>query len=96
MHTTLMSSKGQIIVPKILRVARHWNAGTRLEIQNTPEGILLKHISPAKKTALESGLAAIRQRLAYAGPVLSLADMDAAILQEAGKVRRKLPVKSSS
>ena len=64
MHTTLMSSKGQIMVPKILRVARHWTAGTRLEVQNTPEGIFLKHISPAKKTALKSGLAAIRLRLA--------------------------------
>lgn len=95
MHSTLMSSKGQIIVPKILRVARHWSADTRLEVKDTPEGILLKHSSPAKKTALKSGLAAIRQRLAYAGPLLSLADMDAAILQEAGKERRKLLIKSS-
>jgi AbrB family looped-hinge helix DNA binding protein len=87
MQTTLLSSKGQVIIPKILRVARHWGAGTRLEVQDTPEGILLRHIAPVKKTDLKSGLAAIRLRVAYAGPTLSLADMEAAVLHEASKTR---------
>ena len=85
MQTTLLSSKGQVIIPKMLRVARHWVAGTRLEVQDTPEGILLRHIAPANKTDLKSGLTAIRERVAYAGPKLSLADMDAAVLHEASK-----------
>lgn len=89
MQTTLLSSKGQVIIPKMLRVARHWGAGTRLEVQDTPEGILLKHIAPTHKTDLKSGLEAIRQRLSYTGPKLSLENMDAAVLEEAGKMRRK-------
>ena len=89
MQTTLLSSKGQVIIPKMLRIARRWGAGTRLEVRDTPEGLLLRHVAPANKTDLHSGLDAIRKRVAYAGPTLSLADMDAAILQEASKVRRK-------
>ncbi len=95
MQTTLLSSKGQVIIPKTLRMARRWSAGTRLEVQDTPDGILLRHIAPANKTDLKSGLQAIRQRVAYAGPKLSLADMDAAVMQEASKARSKLATKSS-
>lgn len=75
----------------MLRMARRWGAGTRLEVQDTAEGILLRPMAPANKTELKSGLAAIRQRVAYGGPALSLADMDAAILQEANQVNRKPP-----
>ena len=73
----------------MLRMARRWSTGTRLEVQDTPEGVLLKHCTPAKKAELKTGLAAIRQRLSYSGPTLSLADMDAVISQEASKPRRK-------
>ena len=89
MQTTLVSSKGQVIIPKMLRMARRWSAGTRLEVQDTPEGILLRHIVPANKTELISGLLAIRKRLSYSGPTLSIADMDEAISQEANKTHRK-------
>ena len=58
-------------------------------------GILLKHTAPAPKTDLKVGLKAIRQRLAYAGPALRLADMDAAVLREASKALRKPPNKLS-
>ena len=37
------------------------------------------------KVALSSGLAAIRQCVAYCGPVVSLASMDAAVLREAAQ-----------
>ena len=94
-QTTLLSSKGQVIIPKMLRVARRWIAGTRLDVHDTPEGILLKHIAPALKIDLKTGLKAIRQRLAYAGPKLSFADMDAAVLRKASKALRKPPIKSS-
>jgi hypothetical protein len=45
--------------------------------------VLLRPAAPQAKVALASGLAAIRQRVAYPGPALSLADMDAAVLREA-------------
>ena len=81
MQTTLLSSKGQVIIPKTVRVARRWGPGTRLEVQDTPEGVLLRHVVPASKVDLGSGLAAIRRRVDYRGPALSVAQMDAAVLR---------------
>ncbi len=83
MQTTVLSSKGQVIIPKTLRVALRWGPGTQLEVRDTPDGVLLRPARPTEKVALADGLAAIRARVAYRGPVLSLADMDAAVLREA-------------
>ncbi len=85
MHSTVLSSKGQVIIPKTLRAARRWGPGTRLEVFDTPEGVLFKPVQHAAKGELASGLSAIRQRVAYRGPVVSIADMDAAVLREAAQ-----------
>ncbi len=83
MQTTILSSKGQVIIPKTLRVARRWGPGTQLEVHDTPDGILLRPAAPRQKVALPDGLAAIRRRVAYVGPAISLADMDAEVLRQA-------------
>jgi AbrB family looped-hinge helix DNA binding protein len=83
MPTTTLSSKGQVIIPKTLRVAKRWGPGTLLEVRDTPEGVLLRPAAPAEKADLAAGLAAIRRRVAYAGPVVSLADMEAEVLRQA-------------
>lgn len=83
MQTTLLSSKGQVIIPKALRDARHWSAGTRLEVQETPEGVLLKPVAVSDKSELASGLAAIRARVGHQGRARTLQEMDAAVLREA-------------
>ena len=83
MQLTLLSSKGQVIIPKAIREARHWHAGTRLEVTETAEGLLLKPVQPQQKAALSEGLAAIRSRIAYAGPTRSIGDINTAVLKEA-------------
>lgn len=85
MQTTLLSSKGQVIIPKAVRVALRWGPGTRLEVQDTPEGVLLRPVTTAEKIDLASGLLAIRSRVGYRGPLVSLQEMDAAVLREAGR-----------
>ena len=85
MQTTVLSSKGQIIIPKQLRVARRWGPGTQLEVHDTPEGLLLRPAGPTQKVELASGLALIRERVGYRGQALSLAEMDAAVLREAAR-----------
>jgi AbrB family looped-hinge helix DNA binding protein len=40
--TTTLSSKGQVIVPASIRKRRHWNPGTRLSVEETADGVLLK------------------------------------------------------
>jgi AbrB family looped-hinge helix DNA binding protein len=83
MQTTLVSSKGQIIIPKSLREAQRWHAGTRLEIQHTAEGILLRPVTKTAKVPLATGLEAIRARIAYKGPAVSVEEMHDAVEQEA-------------
>jgi len=41
-QTTVLSTKGQVILPKAIRDQRQWNAGTRLLVENTEDGILLR------------------------------------------------------
>jgi AbrB family looped-hinge helix DNA binding protein len=90
-RTTVLSSKGQVIIPKTLRVERRWGPGTRLEVHDTPEGVLLRPAGPAAKVGLASGLAAIRRRLGYSGPALSITEMDAAVLREAQMRTQPIP-----
>jgi AbrB family looped-hinge helix DNA binding protein len=89
MQTTTLSSKGQVIIPKTLRTALRWAPGTQLEVHDTPEGVLLRPAVLATKAALPEGLAAIRRRVAYAGPTVSLEDMDAAVLRLAAQAARR-------
>jgi AbrB family looped-hinge helix DNA binding protein len=37
--TTTVSTKGQVILPKAIRERRSWAAGTRLVVEETPEGV---------------------------------------------------------
>lgn len=85
MQTTLLSSKGQVIIPKALRDAHQWGAGTRLEVQDTPEGVLLKPVAMQDKGELTRGLAAIRARVGHKGRAVTLQEMDAAVLREAAQ-----------
>ena len=90
--SAIVSSKGQVIIPKTLRDAHRWHAGTRLQVVETADGILLKPLEAASKVALPAGLAAIRQRIAYKGGAVSIDDMNAAVLDEAA--RRNKPGKA--
>lgn len=83
MPSTLLSIKGQIVIPKALREARRWGPGTRFEVRETAEGLLLTPLTGGEKRELGAGLAALRQRAAYRGPAVSLEAMDAAVLAEA-------------
>ena len=46
MDTIRLSSKGQVIIPKPLRTAHHWEAGQELIIIDVGDGILLKSKTP--------------------------------------------------
>ena len=77
--TTTVSTKGQVILPKTMREALHWEAGMRLIVENTPEGVLLKPEPAFSETRAED----VFGRLARGGAPKSLAEMDAGILAEA-------------
>jgi AbrB family looped-hinge helix DNA binding protein len=96
MQTTTLSSKGQVIIPKTLRAALRWAPGTQLEVHDTPEGVLLRPAALATKASLPEGLAAIRRRVAYAGPTVNLEDMDAAVLRMAAQAAQGARVASGT
>lgn len=77
--TTVVSTKGQVILPKAVREHLQWDAGTRLLVEETEDGVLLRAVPAFARTAMD----AVAGRLAYDGAVLAVEDMDAAILSEA-------------
>jgi AbrB family looped-hinge helix DNA binding protein len=82
--TTVISTKGQVILPKTIRDQRHWAAGTRLTVEDTPEGVLLKAVPIFAKTTVHS----VFGSMGHNGPALSLEDMDRAVTQEAKRRAR--------
>lgn len=81
--TTVLSQKGQVVIPKTLRVARGWLPGLRLVVESTPEGLSLRPLE-AKRA---EGAKALLGCTGYRGPRRSLAAMEAAIQSGAGKSR---------
>ncbi len=83
--TTVISTKGQVILPKTIRDQRHWAAGTRLTVEDTPEGVLLKAIPLFAQTTVSSVFGSLRHK----GQALSLSDMDKAVAREAKRRARR-------
>ncbi len=77
MTTTILSSKGQVIIPKPLRDALHWQSGQRLEVIDVDGGLLLKPAQPFSLTTLDQVAAC----LPFQGPAKTVDDMQAAIEQ---------------
>ncbi len=53
METTRLSTKGQIVLPKGIRVSRAWGPGTEFTIEETGDGILLRPAAYFPDTRLE-------------------------------------------
>ena len=77
--TTTVSANGQVTIPKTIRTLSGWKAGTRLVVENTPDGVLLKPMPVFAKTSPEQVFGSLGHR----GAPKSMEDMDAAILAEA-------------
>ncbi len=77
--TTTVSTKGQVVLPAAVRRRHGWDAGTRLVVEETPQGVLLKGMSPFPPTRPEDVFGCAR----YKGPPVSIEEMDKAIEREA-------------
>ena len=85
MKTIRMSSKGQVIIPKSLRSAHHWDTGQELGVIDTVGGILLKPKPPFAQT----NIADVAGCLAYTGEPKSLAEMEAAVARGVSEESRR-------
>lgn len=79
---TKISTKGQVVLPKALRDKRRWKAGTRLTVEERPEGVLLKPVEKKKKLTIDDWAGIMK----YKGPTRTIEEMNAAIENE---VRRR-------
>lgn len=77
--TTTVSTKGQVIPPSAIRQRRQWRAGTRLTVEDTPEGVLLKPAPAFAETRPEDVFGV----LAHRGKPKTLEEMDASVLAAA-------------
>jgi AbrB family looped-hinge helix DNA binding protein len=77
--TTVVSTKGQVILPKAVRQHRDWPAGTKLVVEEVTDGVLLRR-APLFETTQVSDVFAM---LKTDGKRRSVEDMDAAVLEEA-------------
>ena len=78
---TKISTRGQIVLPKAIRDKRRWKAGTRLIVEDRPDGVLLKPVEKKKFTVAD-----LRGMLKHKGPPHTIEEMNAAIEEE---VRRR-------
>ena len=77
--TTKVSTKGQVILPKVIRQQRHWEPGTRLVVEDTPDGVLLKAAPLFAPTRPED----VYGSLPPTGAPKTLEEMEAGIVAEA-------------
>ena len=75
METTRLSSKGQVIIPKPLRSAHHWETGQELVVIDMGDGILLKPKTPFP----ESNIQEVASCLRYTGKTKTIEEMEDAI-----------------
>ena len=76
--TTTDSTKGQVVLPAAVRKRQGWDVGTKLIVEETPQGVLLRGKSPLPPARPED----VFGMLKYKGPPVSIEDMDKAIERE--------------
>jgi AbrB family looped-hinge helix DNA binding protein len=77
--TTRNSTKGQVILPKPIRQQRRWGPGTRLVIEDRPDGVLLNAAPLFAPTRPEDVYGSLPSK----GAPKTLEEMEARIVAEA-------------
>jgi AbrB family looped-hinge helix DNA binding protein len=83
MARTRLSSKGQVIIPKGVRVRHGWSAGVELEVDDQGDSVVLRRAGQFRPTRFEDVYGCLK----HDGPPLTVAAMDEAVLREARKHR---------
>ncbi len=79
MPRTKLSTKGQIVIPRPVREAHRWRTGTEFEIEDRPEGLLLKPIVPPADVSVSDVLGCT----GYQGTAMTIEAMEEAVRKEA-------------
>ena len=76
---TRLSSKGQLVLPKVLRERHGWKEGTEVEVEEVAGGVLLHFAPPAEGATWDDLLGCV----GYRGRRRSLAQMQEAVARGA-------------
>lgn len=79
--TTIVSTKGQVILPKAVREHHNWQPGTRLVVEETAEGVVLR---PAARFPTTTSVEVFAS-LPSPGGTKTIEEMDAGLLAEASR-----------
>lgn len=60
MATTIVSSKGQVVIPRALREKYRLTSGTRLEVAESDQGLVLAPVKHAQVSRRKAGWRALR------------------------------------
>ncbi|GHU04177.1 hypothetical protein FACS1894205_1940 [Alphaproteobacteria bacterium] len=77
--TTIVSTKGQVVLPAAIRKRKQWAIGTQLTVEDTPEGVLLRSVSLFPETRPDDVFAC----LPCDGPPKTIEEMNEGVLAEA-------------
>jgi AbrB family looped-hinge helix DNA binding protein len=77
--TVRLSAKGRVTLPKSVPQRRHWDAGTRLVVEDMVDGVLLKAAPSFEPTRSDEVFGSLK----VSGPPKTLEEMDAGVLIEA-------------
>lgn len=83
--TTIVSTKGQVILPKAIRESRRWPPGTKLIVEETADGVLLKVSTIFPETDIDAVAGSLKRPGRRA---VTLKEMDDAIAREAKRRAR--------
>jgi AbrB family looped-hinge helix DNA binding protein len=76
---TVLSAKGQVVIPKDVRDALGLKPGQALDVTHTAGGVMLRPIAQKSGRSFEEITADIRARITYDGPPVSIEDMSQSI-----------------
>ncbi len=81
METTRLSTKGQIIVPKNVRISKAWRPGMEFTVEEAGDGILVRPSAQFPETKLADVAGCLR----FEGRPKTLKQMDMAIGKEVAR-----------
>lgn len=76
MPNSVLSSKGQIVIPKPLRDAMHWTAGAELSVEPKGDAVVVRLAEKPWRLPTREELDRVAGCLKYDGPSLSIEEMD--------------------
>ena len=83
MPKTMLSTKGQVVIPKEIRQRHRWKSGTALEIEDRGDCIVLRVVKSLPRTTIDDLIGC----LPYSGSPKTLEEMEAGIAQGAKESR---------